>query len=106
MNGIFWTFYIYVVNPLISFYLFVIIAGVVISWLLMFNVINPRHPVAASLLNAIYMLTEPVYRPIRNILPTMGGLDLSPLIVFLGLQFLNAGLIRPFFYFLATGRWL
>lgn len=64
-------------------YFYVIIASAIFSWLYAFNVINPRNQVVGMIGQALYALTEPVYRPIRSILPAMGGLDLSPIVVIL-----------------------
>ncbi len=68
---------------LLDAYWWVVIAAVVVSWLIAFNVINTRHHVVAMITDVLYRLTEPVFRPIRNLMPNFGGLDLSPLIVLL-----------------------
>ncbi|MEM6384952.1 MAG: YggT family protein [Pseudomonadota bacterium] len=62
---------------------FILLVHVIISWLLTFNVLNLRQPVVASIWDGLSRLLEPVYRPIRRMLPNTGGLDLAPLIVFL-----------------------
>jgi len=86
---------IYPENPILALiamvlnlYWYVIIAAVIMSWLTAFNVINQHNNFARSLMRALYSLTEPVFRPIRRILPAMGGLDLSPLIVLLLLSWI------------------
>jgi YggT family protein len=68
---------------LLDFYWWIVIAAVVVSWLIAFNVINTRHQAVAMITDVLYRLTEPVFRPIRNLMPNLGGLDLSPLIVLL-----------------------
>jgi len=73
----------------LDIYKWVVIAAVIVSWLTTFNVINSQNNFVRSLLRALYALTEPVFRPIRRILPPMGGLDLSPIIVFLIIWFLQ-----------------
>ena len=65
--------------------LFIVIAHVIMSWLINFGVLNIRQPVVAQIWDGLNRLLEPVYRPIRRLLPNMGGLDLTPLIVILGL---------------------
>jgi YggT family protein len=60
-----------------------------VSWLTAFNVINERNQFVHMLLRVLYSLTEPVYRPIRRILPSFGGLDLSPIVVLLGIWFIQ-----------------
>ncbi len=65
--------------------LFIVIAHVIMSWLINFGVLNIRQPVVAQIWDGLNRLLEPIYRPIRRLLPNMGGLDLTPLIVILGL---------------------
>ena len=68
---------------ILGFYWFVIIAAVVVSWLVAFGVLNTYNPYARGVIRALDALTEPVFRRVRRIVPPMGGLDLSPLIVLL-----------------------
>lgn len=74
---------------IIEIYTWIVIASAVFSWLYAFNVVNPRNQFIAMVGNALYRLTEPVLRPIRNILPDLGGLDLSPIVLLLGLFFVR-----------------
>jgi YggT family protein len=73
----------------LEIYKWVVIAAVIVSWLTAFNVINQYNNFVRSLLRILYALTEPVFRPIRKIIPPIGGLDLSPIIVFLIIWFLQ-----------------
>ena len=73
----------------LDIYKWIVIAAVIVSWLTAFNVINQYNNFVRGLLRALYALTEPVFRPIRKILPPMGGLDLSPIIVFFIIWFLQ-----------------
>jgi YggT family protein len=73
----------------LDLYTWVIIAAAIFSWLYAFNVVNPRNSVVAMIGNALYQLTEPVLRPIRNVMPNMGGLDLSPIVLLLGVFLLQ-----------------
>lgn len=75
--------FLQVFNAVIDLYWFVIIAAVVVSWLVAFGVINTYNHAARTILRMLDALTEPVFRQIRRILPPLGGLDLSPLIVLL-----------------------
>lgn len=59
----------------------IVIIGVILSWLIAFNVIDTRNQFVAQVADMFYRMTEPIYRPIRNFLPNMGGIDFSPLIV-------------------------
>lgn len=79
----------------LTLYLFVMIAMIIMSWLKVFNIANTRNPIVAQIDQVLNALTEPVLRPIRNILPRTGMLDLSPIIVFLGILFLQT-LIEKF----------
>ena len=76
-------------NTLVELYIVVIIAAVVVSWLVAFGVLNTYNPLARSFIRALDALTEPVFRQVRRIIPTLGGLDLSPLIVIIALQALK-----------------
>ena len=68
---------------------FFIFAHFIMSWLISFQVLNLRQPVVAQIWYGLQRLLEPVYRPIRNILPSMGGLDLSPLVALLAIYALE-----------------
>jgi YggT family protein len=61
----------------------VILVQVVLSWLVVFHVVNTYNPVVRGLLNGLEKMTEPVYRPIRKLLPDFGGVDFSPMVVLL-----------------------
>ena len=62
---------------------YIIIAQAILSWLVAFNVIDTHSDFVRSFLNALDRMTEPLYRPIRRILPDFGGIDFSPLVVLL-----------------------
>ena len=76
-------------NAVISIYVWLLIASVVLSWLIAFNVINTGNRLVYELQNFLYRVTEPLLRPIRNILPNLGGIDLSPLVLILALYFVR-----------------
>jgi len=80
---------LYVFNTLIDLYEFVIIVAVVASWLIVFGVLSTRNQLARSLINALDALTEPVFRQIRRVIPSIGGIDFSPIIVFIVLEVLR-----------------
>ena len=77
------------IDRIIDIYVWVIILSAVLSWLVAFDVVNMRNRFVYLVGDTLNRLTEPVYRPIRRLLPDMGGLDLSPLIVILALWFLR-----------------
>ncbi len=60
---------------------FIVIAHIIMSWLINFNVLNRNQPLVWQLWTGLERLLEPIYRPIRRILPDMGGLDLSPIVL-------------------------
>lgn len=72
---------LYFVAPALSLLIFMIFAQVILSWLLAFNIINLRNPIVSQIHYALEKVLGPIYRPIRNVLPSMGGLDLSPIIL-------------------------
>jgi len=73
---------------------FIVIAHVIMSWLINFNVLNRHQPLVGQIWDGLSRLLEPIYAPIRNILPNMGGLDLSPLVLIVGLYALRIILIN------------
>ena len=68
---------------ILDLYIWLLIAAAVLSWLVAFNVVNSRNQFVAMVGDFLYRITEPVLRPIRNIMPNLGGIDLSPVIVIL-----------------------
>jgi YggT family protein len=76
-------------DTLVGLYIIVIIAAVVVSWLVAFGVLNTYNHLARSFIRALDALTEPVFRRVRRIIPPLGGLDLSPMLVILALWFLR-----------------
>lgn len=84
-----------VIQLALSLYVYVLIASAVLSWLIAFNVVNTRNELVRSVWDFLYRVTEPALRPIRNILPNLGGVDVSPIILFL-LILLVQGWIRDY----------
>ena len=82
---------------LLDIYKWVLIAAAVLSWLVAFDVVNRRSRVVYSVGDFLYKVTDPVLRPIRRVLPNLGGVDVSPVIVIL-LIWLIQSLIRETFY--------
>lgn len=92
--NLFQALYIYFVSPIISFLIFVIFVQVVLSWLIGFNVINGHNRFVAMVYDIANRITEPMLRPIRNMLPPVGGMDFSPFILILALYFTRDWLLR------------
>jgi YggT family protein len=77
------------INLIIQLYVYIVIASAVMSWLIAFNVINPYNQFVRSLWQAFNALTEPLLRPIRRMLPDLGGVDISPMILILACWFVQ-----------------
>jgi YggT family protein len=74
---------LWIFDTLIGLYIFIVLLAVVASWLIAFGVLNTRNELARALINFLDALTEPVFRRVRRIVPPIGGIDLSPMIVFI-----------------------
>ncbi|MBX8825549.1 YggT family protein [Ochrobactrum sp. SFR4] len=77
------------VDLALDIYTWIIIASAVFSWLYAFNVVNSRNRFVASIGEFLYKVTEPALRPIRKILPDLGGIDISPIILLLVIFFIR-----------------
>ena len=77
------------IAKLIGLYIWVIVIAAILSWLIVFDVVNRRNRVVYTLADGFNRLTEPALRPIRRRLPDMGGLDISPLVLIIGLWFVQ-----------------
>ncbi|MEE2957142.1 MAG: YggT family protein [Pseudomonadota bacterium] len=73
----------------VDLYIWIVIIGAILSWLVAFNIINLSSPLVRSILDFLYRITEPALRPIRRIIPNFGGIDISPVLLILGLVFLQ-----------------
>jgi YggT family protein len=81
--------FLWLISELIWLYIYILIAAAVLSWLIAFNVVNTRNDVVRAIASFLYAVTEPALRPIRNMLPAMGGIDISPIILMIALLFLE-----------------
>lgn len=77
------------IHTVISLYSLVLLVYVILSWLTAYNVVNPRHQIVVAIGRITSALVDPVLRPIRKIVPSIGGLDFSPIILILVLHFLD-----------------
>ncbi|MBK8908848.1 MAG: YggT family protein [Rhodospirillales bacterium] len=80
---------VWLVDQLIGLYIFVIIVGVILSWLVAFNVVNTRNRFVYLVGDFTHRLTEPALAPIRRFMPDLGGVDVSPVILILLLYFVR-----------------
>jgi YggT family protein len=73
----------------LDLYTWLLIASAILSWLIAFNVVNTRNQFVAAVAEFLYRITEPVLAPIRRVMPNLGGLDISPIIVILLIMFIE-----------------
>jgi len=78
------------ISYLITLYTYIVIAVVIVSWLMAFGVINAYNPMVRSIWQALNAVTEPLLAPIRNAMPNLGGIDISPVILLLACYFLQS----------------
>jgi len=76
-------------DSLITIYLWVIIINALLSWLVAFNILNTQNRFVFSVLDTTYKLTDPILNKIRRFIPIFGSIDISPIILILGLMFLR-----------------
>ena len=73
----------------IDLFIWVVIAGAILSWLIAFNVVNTQNRFVYQIADMLYRVTDPALRPIRSVIPNLGGIDISPVILILFLIFLR-----------------
>ncbi len=81
--------FLWLIMTALDIYFWIIIIWVVASWLIAFNVINPHNHFVRQALYGLSRMVEPVLRPIRRVLPDLGGLDLSPMVALFGIIFIQ-----------------
>lgn len=84
-----------IINILLNVAITVIIVQAIMSWLLAFNVINLQNDLARALWTALDGLTAPIYNPIRKIMPDFGSIDLTPMVVIIGIIILQDAILPP-----------
>ena len=94
---------LWLIDTVITLYVWLLIASAVLSWLIAFNVVNLRNPIVMQLADFLDRVTEPALRPIRRVLPNLGGIDISPIILILLLYFAR-NLIFELFGSIGVGR--
>lgn len=93
MNPFHW-----LIDTVLEIYVWLLIAQAILSWLVNFNVVNTRNRFVYVAGDFLYRITEPVLRPIRRVVPAIGGLDVSPVILILLISFIRISLARYVFY--------
>ena len=88
MGAIFW-----LIDTVLYLYTMVVVAQVILSWLVSFNVVNTRNRFVYMIGDFLHRATDPALKPIRKVMPNLGGLDISPIVLILGLIFVQRLLI-------------
>lgn len=81
--------FIWLINTVIDLVVWVVIASAIASWLVAFGVVNTRNQFIRMVVDTLFRLTEPLLRPIRRMLPNLGGVDISPVVLLVGLYFIQ-----------------
>jgi YggT family protein len=84
MNSIAW-----LISTVVDVYVWLLLARVILGWLIQFNVVNTRNQFVNMVGGFLYQVTEPALRPIRRVVPLLGGIDISPVVLVLLLVFLR-----------------
>lgn len=85
---------IILIDQIINLYIWTLLAYIISSWLVAFKIINPWQPVVRMIINFLARLHEPILRLVRRYMPDLGGIDLSPIVLFLAAQFIRNLLIN------------
>ena len=88
--------FLWLIITIVDLYIWILIAAAVLSWLIAFNVVNSNNSTVRMIWDFLYRITEPVLGPIRTMLPGLGGIDISPVILIIGLLFLKQLLLWLF----------
>ena len=96
MTAIFWLF-----DTILTLAFWIVLIQVIMSWLINFDVINLRQPFVYQLWTGINRLLDPIYRPIRKVLPNLGGIDLAPMVLIIGILFVQRLIIYDLYRALA-----
>lgn len=91
-----------IVQALIQLFIWAVIISAVMSWLVAFNVINLRNAFVYNVARFLDAVTQPVLRPVQRVIPPLGGMDISPIIVILVLSIGSAKLLTPLKYYLMS----
>ena len=86
---------IQIINILLNVAITVIIVQAIMSWLLAFNVINLQNDIARAVWTTLDALTAPIYNPIRKIMPDFGQIDLTPMVVIIGIIIMQNAILPP-----------
>jgi len=93
------------INAVIGLFIWALILAAVFSMLTAFGVLDTRNRLVWTIGDFLYRITEPVLRPVRNVMPSFGNIDLSPIVVILLLQYVARPLLATIYMGLTTGVW-
>ena len=85
---------VWLITTVIDLFIWVVIIGAVLSWLVAFNVVNTSNRLVYTIGDFLWRITEPALRPIRRVLPNLGGIDISPVVLLLAIFFVKQLLIN------------
>ncbi len=88
----------WLIHKAIEIYIIIIIVQVIVSWLITFDVINISNKKAQNLVQLLRKLTDPVYKPIKKFIPPLGGIDITPLVVIIGLSLIQSYILVPILF--------
>lgn len=94
-----------IVQALLSLLWWAVLLAAIVSTLMSFGVLDSRNRIVWTIADFLYRVTEPVLRPIRNVLPNLGGIDISPLIVLIVISVIQRELLPRIFFSLEGGGW-
>ena len=98
VNPIMW-----LIDTVLQFYIYVVFAAVIVSWLVSFEVINMRNRFAYMIYDMLFRVTEPALKPIRRYVPNLGGLDISPVVLIILLYFAKLSVLWVYVNFFLSG---
>lgn len=84
----------WLIKTIIDLFVFVVFVYIILSWLIQFSVINANNQVVATVIRIARGVVEPALRPIQRVVPLIGGLDVSPIVMLIGLEFIKRILYR------------
>lgn len=88
--------FVWIISQILGIYSFIVIVWIILSWLIGFNVVNRHNRFVQTVEHILSRLVEPVLRPIRRFVPPIGGIDISPIILFLVISFIQYALVYYF----------
>ena len=90
--------FLWLISTVIELFIWCLIISAILSWLIAFNVVNTQNRIVFMIGDFLHRITEPALRPIRRLLPNLGGIDISPIVLLLLLVFIQRLLIELFAY--------